>query len=94
MQRATLSWQPRENSLHSPALPPLQPLRFQPVSKGLCVIQRRRRARRRAGLSWKDPTCLGRGLLSTGNNCHVSVELHRLSQAVVSTFLATFHQHT
>lgn len=48
----------------------------------------------RARLSWKDPTCLCQDLLSTGNNCYGSLELHRLSRAVVSTFLATFHQHT
>lgn len=39
VQRATISYQPRENSLHNPALPPLQPpLHFQPVSKGVCVL--------------------------------------------------------
>lgn len=66
----------------------------------LCFSQGQKRVERgtdcklRAMLRWKDPTCLAQGLMSTGNNCHVSFELHSLSQAVVSTFLATFHQHT
>lgn len=70
------------------------------LQRHLCFSQQQKRAgeradrKLRAELSWKDPTCLARGLLSTGNNCHVSFELHKLSQAVVSTFLATFHQHT
>ena len=95
-------YQPREESLHLPALPPPQTPPPFPASlqQCLCCSQRQKgaggRADRepRAELSWKDPTCLARGLLSTGNHGHVSFELHRLSQAVVSTFLATFRQHT
>lgn len=48
----------------------------------------------RAEPRWKDPTCLARGLLSAGKDGSVAAGLHRPSQAVVSTFLATFHQHT
>lgn len=96
------AYQPREQSLRLPAPPPPQtppPLpaslqRFYPRKETRGERRERADPKLRARLGWKDPTCLCQGLLSTGNNCHVSLELHRLSQAVVSTFLATFHQHT